>query len=215
MSIGSIPDDILQIILEKVDIYTTLTSLPLVCTRFAKILSDKNPRRPFKWGIRKRPILKSDYAFDLLPIVNDELILNNIIHVTHIYAEEMNLDNHTYCLFGEGDNIKGHVKKMHTMPRQSEPNIFHSQIPNVAERKVKYFIFMGVISSYHNIPIIDLNLGVFFYTSDSLREILRAIHSYQRHNIALKLFFNTKFQKKDSFYYINKLLTTPITSIQH
>lgn len=96
--------------------------------------------------------------------------------MTHVYAEDMNLNNYTYILFGKGFD--------------------HKQCTNV------HFIYVCPISFYHNAPILDLHgsEAPFLSTSVDLRPILKTIYEYKMLYYPLELFIKEKFKKTNTHY---------------
>jgi len=184
MSIESIPDDILQIILEKIDIYTTLSSLPLVCTRFWNII--RGARRPFKWDIINKKIDQYSYAADFFPGKVKQIEKETVIrlyydlNVTHVYAEEMNLENYTYILFGKGYE--------HESLRDSKP---------------VHFVYIFPISFSHNAPTVGFhgNESPFYVYSTNLRKLFKEIYRYKQFkHSSLENFIRKKFIHTNEHY---------------
>ena len=185
-SINSLPDDILQIILEKVDIYTIVVCLPLVCKKFKNIITN-NKRRPFKLAMKKHLIHGNSMCYNYLPsypyihktrnTYNYNVKVKDL-NVVNIYAEHLHRNERNQplymILFGEG----------------------YICDDKQCSTQIQYFYYQGKITMRHDSPMLS-KTGLYFRSS-SIESLLATLKSYGNQHNPIKTFFKKCFKRTNA-----------------
>lgn len=155
MSIEIVPKDVLNIILEYVDFYTLLTSVPIVCKKFNRIITNEFKYYLTGW-MTNQEIPSDSFAYSWRVLYVNRRIKDKITP-SKIYTD---------ILVSSTNN-----------PREDTPRYFF--IIGEGEGKVFMFIAHVDYEEYpHIFPMIDDNKSIFYQEATNLRSLMKVVHQY-------------------------------------